>query len=313
MRLAVFAAVLALLALGCGEASPTGFGEPLRVRTGVWKPGDLPGLAPAPGPGPAPRITATSATSGVAFAGQTGKSVSGRASRDAVAVAVRFPGLGRGFWVQPLGLPDPSNDDELTFDMQLDLSEAIPTGNTSLRFVALDAAGNAGAQSDLSLCVAGAIPDNFNACDPKIAPPAAVISLGWDSAADVDLQVVTPAGRQVDPRHPSTADKDAPAEVVAAAGVLDVDAQAGCRGVGPRRENLVWQKPPIPGTYLLYANLADACGAGAAHFALTVHTAQATGEKTSRLVERQRTDGILLSPQANGGAHLGLYVGAVTF
>jgi hypothetical protein len=101
--------------------------------------------------------------------------------------------------------------------------------------------------------------------------------------------------------------------VAAAAGVLDVDAQAGCRAVGPRRESLVWQKPPIPGTYLLYANLSDACGAGAAHFALSVHTPEATGEKTSRLVERQRTDGILLSAQANGGAALGLYVGAVTF
>jgi hypothetical protein len=299
-------ALLIVALLGCGgERAPAALEQPVVVRTAVWKAGELPGSPPGDGPGPA--VTATIAASGIAFAGQSGKAVSGRASRDAVAVAVRFPGAGTGYWVQPLGLADPSNGNELTFDMVLDLSEQAPTGNTSLRFAAIDGQGNAGPQRDLSLCVAGAIPDNLNACDPKIAPPAAVISLGWDGPADLDLQVVTPDGRQVDARHPSTAPKQAPEE----AGVLDLDAQAGCAARGPRRENLIWQRPPAPGTYLLYANLFDACGTGASHFALTVHTPESTGEKTSRLVERQRHAGVLLGAQANGGAGPGLYLGAI--
>ena len=85
----------------------------------------------------------------------------------------------------------------------------------------------------MTLCVDGVIPDNFNVCAPNLPPPAAVLSLDWDTAADLDLQVTTPDGKLVDAKHPTTARHGRGRRRESRpAGVLDVDAQAGCRTVG---------------------------------------------------------------------------------
>jgi hypothetical protein len=317
------------ISVGCAGGAPSvaGLGEPIVIETAVFKAGPLPGTPPpSPDAGagagadtdagaPAgPAVTAVQLPSGLGFAGQAGKSLSGLTSPDAVAVAVKLASAGSGYWLQPVGFPDPTAGGDLTFDMIADFAASVPTGLQALRFVAIDAAGAAGPQTDVALCIDGVIPDNFNACNPKIAPPAAVISLAWDSAADLDLQVVTPAGQVVDPKHPGAPAAGAEGGAAAApAAVFTTDAGANCSAAGARRESLVWQKPPAPGTYLLRVNLFAACGAAAAHFVLTVATAAPTGADTSALVEGQRLVGELLASQANGGAGPGLYVGAVNF
>ena len=228
-----------------------------------------------------------------------------------MAIAVRFADAGSGYWVQPLGVADLLNGGELTFELRIDFSETAPLGNQKLDFVAIDAAGAGGEQSQLTLCVDGVIPDNFNVCAPNLPPPAAVLSLEWDTAADLDLQVTTPDGKLVDAKHPTTAPAGASAADIAAAGRLDIDAQSGCRGVGPRRENLIWQKPPAPGGYQVRVNLFDACGAASARFKVTVYTSQPVDGGAGPLVAGQQTIGILLGSQANGGAAAGLYIGDV--
>jgi hypothetical protein len=303
-------------AAGCGgERAPEAYDEPMKVRTAVFKSGPLPGLAPADGGVPTdagaagPRVTLIELISGLARAGQAGKALGGRTSTDAVAVAVAFEGAGTGYWIQPTGFPDPTRGGELSFDMVIDFAADAPAGNRRLVFVALDANGVAGQQITSTLCLAGDVPDNLNACAPTIAPPAAVISLSWDGAADLDLEVVTPSGQVIDRRHPSTAAKGASAAAVADGGVLDNDAQGGCRPQGPQRENLIFQSPPPSGPYQIRVNLFDACGATSAAFDVTLYTSKPTGEKTSQLVERDRKSGILLGRQANGGAGVGLYLG----
>ena len=304
--------------IGCaGAAAPLALDEPIRVQSAAFKAGPLPGTPQAPpdaGAPSGPRVTAIQTISGLAFPGQVGKAISGRTSTDAVAVGVRIAGAGTGYWVQPLGAADLLNGGELTFDLRIDFSETVPPGNQKLELVAIDAAGAGGEQSQVTLCVEGIIPDNFNVCAPNLAPPAAVLSLDWDTAADLDLQVTTPDGKLVDAKHPSTASPGAGAAGVAAAGVLDVDAQAGCRTVGARRENLIWQKPPAPGSYQIRVNLFDACGAANAHFTVTLYTASA-GEDggVGPLVAGQHTTGWLLASQANGGAASGLYIGDIAF
>src|SRR6185436_17635651 len=128
------------------------------------------GVAVAPGEpaAPGPSVTAILSLSGLATAGQSGKALAGRTSTDAAAIAVGFAGAGSGYWLQPVGFPDPVNAGELTFDMVVDLSPTVPTGLQNLRFVAIDAAGQAGGQVSSELCIGGEIPDNFNACDPSI-------------------------------------------------------------------------------------------------------------------------------------------------
>jgi hypothetical protein len=314
-RATIAATIIALAPLGCaGEPAPIGLGEPITIATAAFKPGSLPGSAPAGADArtvAGPRITAIQTISGLAFAGQAGKAVSGRASTDAVAIALRFAGAGTGYWVQPLGVADLLNGGELTFDIRIDFAATAPPGNQKLELVALDASGAGGEQSLLSLCVDAVIPDNFNVCAPNLAPPAAVISLDWDTAADLDLQVTTPAGKLVDGKHPNTVGMGAPAAEIAAGGALDGDAQIGCRAVGPRRENLVWQQPPASGSYQIRVNLYDACGAQSAHFAVTLYTSEPDDMGTSRLVRRQRIAGSLLALQANGGAAPGLYIGDI--
>jgi len=97
---------------------------------------NLPSTAPAPD---GPRLTTIQTISGIAFAGQTGKVISGRTTRDAVAIAVRFADAGSGYWIQPLGVADLLNGGELTFELRIDFSETAPLGNQKLEFVAIAA------------------------------------------------------------------------------------------------------------------------------------------------------------------------------
>jgi hypothetical protein len=99
--------------LGCaGERAPAGLSEPLVVRTASFKSGPLPGDAPVAadaGTPAGPRVTAIGLLNAIAFAGRPGKSVTGRTSTDAVAIAVSFADAGSGYWIQPLGAPDTLN------------------------------------------------------------------------------------------------------------------------------------------------------------------------------------------------------------
>jgi hypothetical protein len=295
-----------------GESKPLSLDEPIRIPAALFKEGPLPGFAASPDDSPPSdlHLTSLESLSGIAFAGQIGKALAGRTTTDAVAIGVRFAGAGTGYWVQPLGAPDLLRNGELTFDLRIDFAETVPLGNQKLELVALDANGAGGVQSALSLCVDGVIPDNFNVCAPNLPPPAAVLSLDWDTAADVDLEVTTPDGKVVDAAHPSTAGKGATAAQIAAGGVLDRDAQAECRATGPRRENLIFQKPPAPGSYQVRVNLFQACGAAVANFKVTLYRSEVVDGAPTPLVAGPQIVGTLIAGQANGGAASGLYVGA---
>lgn len=320
----------ALLVLGlavvsaCGVPSESGLDQPLvlhpaspKLPIPVFKEGPLPGTAPKAGAndGESLRITGFDDSSGLGFVGESGRSLAGRASPDAVAVALTLAYQGSGYWLLPVAGPDPTSNNELTWKVLFDVTDIAKPGPGKLRVVAIGADGTAGTQTDAAFCVASAVPDNLNACNPRVAPPAAVISLSWDTAADLDLVVVTPSGQVVSAKSPNTVGKDATAEQIAAGGVLDLDAQSGCRFFGRRRENLVFQRPPQPGLYNFYVNVFDGCRTSQAHYGLGVYTPTSTGPDTSRVVEQQIIRGQVLSLTANGGADKapGLYVGSFVF
>jgi hypothetical protein len=319
--------LLALAACACSDEVLTpGATEPIRVydaelkEAARFKAGKLPGKRPltdaevAEGVKPAmPNITSLIKQNGLTFAGATGKDFTGRASPTAATVAIGFEGAGSGYWLVPVGAPDPQNNGEFAFHVTVDFGSQVPTGTQHLRFVALDDEGRAGTQSDEELCISRAVPDNLNACRPNIAPPALVLSLAWDRPVDLDLQLVTPDGKLVDPKHPSTArsegDGGIPTPLPADVGVLDRDSNGGCFIDGHQLENLVFQEKPPKGHYLVYANLFDSCGEPAVRFSLSFHASQA-GRKpdTFQVVETYRTSGELLRIHENGGHGKGLYV-----
>jgi hypothetical protein len=281
MRWLAFSLVLAACS---GVEARSGLTEPLRVQNASFKEGHLPGNV-----GARPEVTALETASTVVLPRQSGKSLSGRASPDAVAVALAFSDLGSGYWVFPVGGADPANGGELDWSASVDFGAHIPPGKHDLAFVGIDGHGHAGAVRTLSVCVAGATPDNLAACDPSVKPPALVVSLTWDTAADLDLVVAAPDGAILSPKRPTSGD----------AGIIDRDSNSACTADGVQREDLVFQDAPPPGSYLIYADLFSACGHAPVHFQVAV---------TQAGITTLTRDGTLLAVDANGGASLGTFV-----
>lgn len=315
MRYAAISCVLcASLALsGCsGETLASGLEEPVRVSGAQFHRGALPGTSPSEEPGEAtPSITSTQLAGLIVPPGYQGKQVSGRTSTDAVAVGLALRALGGGYWVFPVGAPDPTANNEYSFSARVDFSRAVPGGEQELVLVALDAAGRAGAQAASKLCFTSPIGD-ASLCSSSKAPPAAVISLSWDADADLDLRVVTPSGSIVDAKHPSTAEAGPDGSVdpsTPGTGSLERDSVRACVADGINRENLIFASSPASGGYAIYANLYEACGAASVRFSLRVYRAEPKPEGDGwELVEAEAHSGILLAADANGGARLGLFI-----
>lgn len=319
---------LTLLAHCESTRSESGFGEPLRVRNGVFKEGALPGTPPVPSD-QAPRglaITAIETASTVLRPGQGEKTLGGRASVGTTAVAITMAGFGRGYWVVGVDGPDPLNGGELGWQALVEVAHDAPIGPKDLLLVAIDAAGNAGTQRALPICVPRVVPDNLNACNQQTPPPAAVVSLSWDEPVDLDLVVVAPDGTVIDAKHPrgrspkgaGASDGGADAATASAAPFLDRDSNAACTLDRVQQEDLVFPDAPAPGagSYVVFVNMFDACGGRTpAHFRVTVHTrAQVAGSASaSELIETDSRAGVLTAVDANGGRSLGTFVLEATF
>lgn len=297
-----------LLALGCGgERLTNGVDEPLRVAGAQFVEGELPGSRPLnveeirAGKAPKKPYSTTPDIAGrVLDIGRANLGISGRTSPDAYAVALKLNELGTGYWLLPVGAPDPFNNNELAWSAKVDLGE-LPPGLQYLRVAALDDAGRSGTQRSLELCIRSPIPDNLNACDPTIAPPRLVASLEWESTADLDLAVLTPSGKVIDFAHVNDA---ATSETP---GAFTGDGSSGCTPSGVHREHVVWQDEPASGIYYIYVNLHDACSDRATPFVVTTHVSKQKGDEFRQL-ETYRVAGEALEVQANGGSQLGTFI-----
>lgn len=306
-RLALVASLTLACVVACNDRSmsaQSGLAEPIRARGGQFVEGPLPGSPPGSGAA-GPRVTAVSLSSRIVLPGQAGKAVDGRATHETSAIAVRLGDLGTGYWVFVLGSADAQFPGENDWHADLDYNAdyASSPGFHPLRFVALDGNGNAGEQTENSVCLASRVPDNLHACDPSKSPPDAVFTLAWDADVDLDLRIVTPTGAVLDPRTPAAGAGDGGAPL-ATDGVFDRDSLASCVKDGLRQEDLVWQSRPA-GTYDIYANLFDACGKQAVDFTLTVRDVRATAPVT--------VHGHLIAMDANGGGGLGQYLTSYAF
>jgi len=305
-----------LACTGMQVSGGTGIGEPLRVEQGQFLPGALPGSSPpdasVDGGGVTPEVTDINVANTAIMQGEKGLVFSGHASPDAESVAVRFADLGTGFWVVPVGGPDPSDNNLLTWQLTADFARGLPPGFHELLFAAVDQGGSSGTQADLSLCIDTPVPDNLNICIPKRAPPAAVLSLAWDAPVNLDLIVETPAGAFVGlPVTASAADHDGGiGEDAAGDGVLDHDSNANCIIDGIDQEDIVWKSTPATGTYQVWVDLVSACQKPSVSFTVSLWLAETQPDGTKRLVEQPPlANGVLLASQASGGTGLGLFVG----
>jgi hypothetical protein len=326
-------AALGLAAVGVAGAACDGqknsyvFTEPLRVANAQFFAGDLPGSPPidpdagAPAPGGGPTVTAITAQNTVVYSGEGGKALGGRATDNATAVALRFADIGTGYWLLPLGNPDPLFPGELSWSAVTDFNPNVPPGKHPLRVVALDGNGVAGAQSEQVLCVASRIPnvpgattaDDVTACYPSQNPAEAVFTLHWDADVDLDLHVITPDGNDVSAKHPLASPVDAGAQPPLSDPRVDRDSLARCVPDGWRQEDLVFPNRPASGSvYEIHANLFDACGKPSVDFVLTVYEPEGTLGQDRHLVQTYQQAGRLTSFDADGNA-VGLFIADYPF
>jgi hypothetical protein len=311
-----------VLAIGCDDGMPanSGLTEPFLVHGGQFVSGPLPGAPPVDGGlvlpsndggadgGAAPKLPPLTVTNvgflnPLVLPGIAGKSISGRATSDTAAIGVKLEGLGSGYWVVPIADPDPDFPGQDDFTFSADFSANNPPGRRQLLTVAIDANGNAGTQVETPMCLEQRIPDNLHECQKTNPVPRAVFTLQWDTNFDLDLHVILPDGRDVNPKAPVTMPFDA-GMLPLTDGRIDRDSLRACVPDGLRQEDLIFPAYPARGNYQLYVNPFDSCGQASVRFNMIVSEPGADGNLHPTFTR----SGELLQMQQTGGGSRGLFV-----
>lgn len=258
---------LAALALaGCSEYPGLGLSAQMRVAGAEYRTEPLPAAAGGP------EVVALTLTTGTAAPGEQDKPFSGALAPESTAVAIGLAG-DEGYWLLPAGAPRVEEPDYPTFDARLSFSPDIVPGEYNLFARAAGASGEFGPEATTPLSV--------------VAPPppegALVVSLFWDTEADLDLHVVDPDGVEIWKRNINSWEPPPPGEPVdpsawKAGAVLDFDSNAQCVIDGRRRENVVWKDTAPPGTYTVRVDTFSLCDEAAARWSVEVYLG---GERTS--------------------------------
>lgn len=269
----------AMLAGACGEAEtvsvPSGMTEPIRVIGARFVEG------PIPEGNEGPRVLTIDSRNNGVRAGQTGKRLSGDVGPGAYAIAIRFADIGKGHYVFPVGPPSQETRGALTWEAIYEVSRNVTPGEQRLHLAAVDGEGRYGPGSEISLLVQSARPEE------KV-----VVSLAWDTDADLDLHIVSPSGKVLGPKQVNTGRIEDGGLPAPGSGQLDRDSNAACVIDGYRRENVVWEDEPEPGTYLIRVNMFHACGQPVANFVLNVWIdGELRIERAGKLLEAQAGHG----------------------
>jgi hypothetical protein len=247
---------VALGAAGCGANQDAGLDAWLRIDGAQF----FRGREPLATDGPA--VSSFVVTSGRVLAGMRGKPVSGLVPRVTRAVALSLDG-DRGWWLITPGAVDPQTLDQLGFSARLSFSPTLPAGRYSLIARAVDEKGRFGPPAEADLMTASQTPDGARL----------VVTLSWDTQADLDLHLVTPSGvdvwakkiNSVDPPVPgSPGDPNAWMTGV----ILDFDSNANCQIDGRRQEDAYAMTPPS-GHYIARVDTFSLCGEAQADWRVT--------------------------------------------
>jgi len=314
------------LAVACDDGMPanTGLTEPLLVHGAQFVSGPLPGAPPIDGgpvlpsgdggadagPPKLPPLTVTNVgflSAGV-LPGYAGKAFTGRATSDTAAIGIAIQGLGSGYWVVPIGSPDPDFPGTSDFGFSADFSAYNPPGRRQLLTVSIASDGRAGTQVGTPLCLEARIPDNLHECSKANKVPRVVFTLQWDANSDLDLHVILPDGRDVNPKSPVTMPFDS-GTLPPDDGTIDRDSLRSCIPDGLRQEDLILPDYPPSGIYKVYADPFDSCGQPSVRFNAILSEPDANGN----LHATYTRSGEFIQMQQTGGASAGMFVFAKQF
>jgi hypothetical protein len=260
---------------GCdGVPAGAGLGAEMMVTGAQFSPGPMPGASGGPA------VVSLNLSSNAVRAGEIEAPVSGALGPTATAASLGLRG-DAGYWIVPAGLPDVAAPSYPTFNVSLSFSASLAPGTYDLVVQAVDADGHFGAPET----------ETLTATAPPGPSGAMVVTLRWDTEADLDLHVVDPAGRIVWKGDISPAGSGA---------LLDFDSNAGCVVDGRRQEDVIWMDPPMSGRYQVLVDTFSLCAATFADWTVEVTlqgqvVGRAAGEsvETDAEVPHDRGAGVL--------------------
>ena len=227
---------LAVAACG-GAASDTGLEAAVRVTGGQFYRGAIDKLASMN----APAVVDVLNSQNVITPGLQNKQISGRLDPGSTAVAIGFAG-DVGYWILAAGVPDADSPTQPTFHASLSFSPSLSQTSYDLIVLAVAPPNSFGPAVHVPLDVEQSLPPTG----------ALVVSLWWDTEADLDLHVVDAYGVEIWAGNINSYDQFAAVPTTDAGawnegGILDFDSNAGCNIDGRCNENVVWAGAAPPG------------------------------------------------------------------
>jgi hypothetical protein len=217
----------------------------------------------------APTVDSISLPNNDLFSGIAGMSISGTVGPGSTAVMIGLQG-DVGYWVMPVQQPDTITLGDYTFSCSASFSSETPTadsGGISLVVRAVDKSGSAGPAKLQPMTIKSTHPDGV-----------LVISLDWDTQADLDLHVVLPSDgdagvNEIWSRKPSglpSGTANATYEDGRAAGYLDFDSNSQCVLDGRRVENVIFPTAAPSGHFVVRVDTFSLCAEETARWRVRV-------------------------------------------
>jgi hypothetical protein len=281
-------------ALLCGCTEPVdldpGLSALLQVNGAEFRAG------PMPRSNGGPAVSGLTVSSSQVVAGSREVAMRSFLEKDGTAGLVGLSG-DSGYWVVVAGPPPLDSPDSASLEASLSFSGALEEKPYRLRVEGVNAEARIGKPAEFMLTgVRRAVPQG-----------TLVVSLSWDTEADLDLHVVLPNKAEIFARDINSLPDPSPGkpvdpEAYKAGGILDFDSNANCDIDGLRQENVYFTAAPPSGHYLARVDTFSLCSAPAARWKLSVML-------SGRVVARAEGDsgpGDVALPHDRGGGVLAL-------
>lgn len=243
-----------LVACSDGASSDLALTAQLRLTDAQFIQGALPAVETET------EVTSVSLPTNTIWPGESNKPLRGSLGPDAVAVAVALSD-DLGYWIVPAGVPDSASPLDPTFRTTAAFSRDLAPGDYALELHAVDGRSRFGPASTTILTALSEPPS-------ALIEGELLVTLDWDTLADLDLHVIDPFGNEVYHGATHSVDPFAPGAALSSSsdGVLLNDAHASCARSGQSRETVVWKSAPPEGRYLVRIDATSLCDEPFAHW-----------------------------------------------